>query len=372
MTLAVGALFCPSCASALAPGMAACARCGRAVHPAAALRVARRRPPLVTVLAVLQSLGAVVYLGGAAAMASAFAAIPEGRRLADLAVPMAAVLVVGGFGILHLTSARGLWKLKRYGRTLLRFFAILGLLAFPFGTIVAVAVLVYVNTPGVRLLFSERPMDDLTAEQYAYVLATMRSPASRAAVIVICVLLVAGTATAITASLTLPRITRARIAANEARALAILREFVAAETNYAVESGGYYGTPECLAVPAKCVPGYRGKSLTALPGVPVFQQAGFVFQFTPGRPVGSTVSAGRAASLAPIDKFSLVGVPVHPGWSGERMFCVDSTLKIRWATGAPPNVYYQFCPPHWRLLGEMGANTQAKTHDNQFPVASYR
>jgi len=65
-------------------------------------------------------------------------------------------------------------------------------------------------------------------------------------------------------------------------------------------------------------------------------------------------------------------VPVHPGWSGERMFCVDSTLKIRWGTGTPPNVYYEFCPPHWRQLGEMGGNTQAKNHDNQFPVASYR
>jgi general secretion pathway protein G len=75
---------------------------------------------------------------------------------------------VVGFGVvgsLQIAAGIGLLKLQGYGRVIQIGFAIPGLLVFPVGTIVAGAVLWYLFRPHVRLLFSGRTAEQLSAAE---------------------------------------------------------------------------------------------------------------------------------------------------------------------------------------------------------------
>jgi type II secretory pathway pseudopilin PulG len=128
------------------------------VLPGADPRDLMRRPGVVTLLAILCALfGAMVLLAGMAFL------VPGVRKPAALAIGTGLLLLAG----LDLATAVGLWKLKRYGRTLLMVLSCLGLLAVPIGTIVSILLLIYLTRPGVHVLFSGVDPERLSGDQMA-------------------------------------------------------------------------------------------------------------------------------------------------------------------------------------------------------------
>jgi hypothetical protein len=123
---------------------------------------AYRRPPIISLLAVMQVIG-----GGLLAIAAIdlfFIAPQNVVGLASLWLLLAIVDIVCGVG---------LWRLRPYGRLILEVLSWIGLIAFPIGTIVSVLTLAYLRKPGIRLLFSGTPPERLRPEQVAEVQAAM-------------------------------------------------------------------------------------------------------------------------------------------------------------------------------------------------------
>jgi prepilin-type N-terminal cleavage/methylation domain-containing protein len=60
----------------------------------------------------------------------------------------------------------------------------------------------------------------------------------------------------IIAAIAIPSLVRARVSANESATIGDIRTLISAEAAYHAATGGYYGTPECLGVPATCILGY--------------------------------------------------------------------------------------------------------------------
>src|SRR5690349_14748610 len=89
------------------------------------------RPTAVTLLGVLNILGglAALAMGGLAIVVGFNAS--EGSRLL---VVYGAVMAAGG--ILYLVAGRGLLKLEPYGRSAQMIINVIGLFAFPIGTII--------------------------------------------------------------------------------------------------------------------------------------------------------------------------------------------------------------------------------------------
>lgn len=125
-----------------------------------------RRPTLVTVLSVLNFIGApitllmgffMIYLGQT----------DEGIEMRGLMVGIGAVYFA--LGVMSLLIGIGLWNLKSYGRTLQIISSCIGLLAIPLGTIISGLILWYFFKPGVKVLFSERPVANLSDWEIAEV-----------------------------------------------------------------------------------------------------------------------------------------------------------------------------------------------------------
>ena len=68
-------------------------------------------------------------------------------------------------GLLLLATGLGLWRLRPWARVPALVAAVLLLLAFPYGTVLAVPLLLYLLSPGVRALYSARPVDELAPRQ---------------------------------------------------------------------------------------------------------------------------------------------------------------------------------------------------------------
>jgi hypothetical protein len=253
-----------------------------------------------------------------------------------------------GFGIVQLTCGIGLLKLKRYGRFLLRSLSIVGLLAFPVGTIISIVILIYLNTPGIKLLFSERPVQDLTVVEYAQLVAASESSTAATVVVIIGVLGVGVVSIGIVAAIAVPGLLRARVASNEAAAIGTLRTFAAAELAYASVNNGRYGSPECLMAPAKCIPGYSGSPFLASPMGRAFQSRGYVFQFFSTEttdPQNVLAEPARA-----IKSFAVLALPMTVRSTGHRSFCIDASNRLTWTvTLNPPSVLLAACP-EWNDL----------------------
>lgn len=328
-----------------------CQTCGNSLQDNVALRVAPRRPAIITILAVFQFLGAALW--GLFSLSVAAAIVGSPSPAPRSSVVFASILLVALLSItaLQLAGGIGLLKMKRYGYSLLRVWSILGLIAFPVGTIISILILVYLNSPGVKLLFSERPVHDLTTAEYAAMIAATKSNTAAVAVIVIVSVILGVAMIGIIAAIAIPGLLRARIAANEAGAVATLRTFASAEAAYAARNGGRYGSPECLSAPDRCVPGYTGPPFHASPVERVFENNGYIFTFlSPG-----TVDPQKAFDepARKIERYALLALPSRSNSTGQRLFCVDSTGTIVWTTKVPPpSDVLTSCPAEWTPMGE--------------------
>ncbi len=228
-------MICPKCGTALPSGSVLCRRCrtptmsGSVPGPAASAGVSRgvpggllKRPGLITLLAVLHFLNAGLM---ALAILGCLASLGQKN---PLGLPFAAVfLVIGGLSFL---AGMGLWKLESFGRTLQIVFSCFGLLGIPFGTLISILILIYLNKPGVQVLFSGKSERDLTAEE-RFALQSMSD--SGAVIVIVAVIFVAGIAMAgIIAAIAVPNFLMAVQRAKQKRTMADMKAVASSIEQY--------------------------------------------------------------------------------------------------------------------------------------------
>jgi hypothetical protein len=334
-------MFCAKCGGAIPDGGGFCVKCGTPARPLTTPDGRLKRPGAITLLAILDFIGGGLWL-----VICLFALVglsmgsPADREPAVIGI----FALLALFAIVQIVCGIGMWKLKRYGRVLQIISACIGLLGIPIGTIISIVILVYLNKPGVKLLFSETPVTSMTPEEQALVAATSSSSSTAtviiAAVSVLILLFVVG----IVAAIAVPGLLRARMSGNEAVAIGHLRAFTTAETSYALGNRLLYDRPDCLMRPAECVAGYSGPAfLSEHPE----QKSGFRFTFYPGAPPAPLPAGASASSMT---SFVITAAPISQS-TGSRQFCADHSGDIRAAPLSAETVTAgPACPPNWSVV----------------------
>jgi type IV pilus assembly protein PilA len=285
-----------------------------------------KRPPIISLLAVLQFIGGGFWmLGAVVGLIGAVAGSGDPR---GDAVTLVAAVVCGAIGAAQLTCGSGLWNLRPIGRTLQRIFAFIGLLGIPIGTIISILILVYLNKPGIKVLFSGRPSSDWTQQEVADVAAIPQSSAAVVVVMAIAVGLVVVAFLGIVAAIAVPGLLRAKISANEASAIGALRAIVSAETSFATSCapGGYAVTLEDLAKPPRdAATGFISADLSTNGVVKAGYRIAVTRDAAPGvRDVTAAAGTCNGSANAPASSFFASAEPVTPGGTGIRYFAVDA------------------------------------------------
>ena len=146
----------------------------------------------------------------------------------------------------------------------------------------------------------------------------------------------------IIAAIAIPSLLRARVSANEAAMIGDLRTVVSAEAAYQTVNGGYYDRLDCLAGPARCIPGYTGPSLLLPELANAATKNGYRRTFHPG-----PAASPRPATVSPTSmmSYAYVGVPDQKGTTGVRAFCGDATgIICHENSGVMPESLTGACP----------------------------
>jgi len=327
-------MYCARCGSPLAANAAVCPSC-RAPVAAAGVDPPRElsRPGIVTVLAVLQFIGAAVSLLAAVVMLVA-TALSDGRNGGQ---PLGMLLggVFGALGVAELVCGIGLLKLKSYGRTLQLVFSWIGLLGFPIGTLISVLILIYLNKPGIKVLFSGRPASQLTADDWAHVAAVSRSRAAPWLIGAIVVLLLVVPILGIVAAVAIPGLLRARKSGNEASAIGSLRAINSGQAAFSVgcARGGYAVTLDDLVKPPN---GDRQGFISDDLGINGVTKSGYVISLArdaaPGvTDVGTAASTCNGSTASPASSYFASAEPVTLDTTGTRYFATDARGTIFWS-----------------------------------------
>jgi len=118
------------------------------------------------------------------------------------------------------------------------------------------------------------------------------------------------------AAVAIPNLLQSRVSANEAAAIADIRNIVSAEAVFSSSSGGWYGDLACLAAPKGCIDGYDGPGFildAALAGAS--EKNGYKRAFHRGPSAGARGYQG----------FAYTATPAAPGQTGVRSFCGDAS-----------------------------------------------
>lgn len=337
-------MTCPHCGADVPSGSSFCYACRKrvtgaavadpsgpppALPPNAALDAATlARPGVVVAIALLDFLGAAAALltGGLLLFAAANSA--EGR------VPMAAFgLLALLFAGLQAACGLGLLWLKPWARVLQIVMAVLSIC-----NVISILVLIYLLRPGVKLLFSGRPPQQMSALELELVKrqATLEgSGAVVIAVVLVLMMLVVPAVVGIIAAIAIPSLLRAKVSANESGTIGNLRTLVSAQAAYSGANGGSYeGQPRCLAIPAQCLPGYSGPAFVDEPmAAERFTRFGYVVRFFPG-PAAVTDSARQSPTS--VASYAWTAEPINHGRTGFRSFCADQTGVICSTTERQP------------------------------------
>lgn len=131
---------------------------------------------------------------------------------------------------------------------------------------------------------------------------------------------------------------------NESRVIGDIRMTISAEATFAAFSGGSYGSPECLASPASCLPEYTGPPMVGSIAPWASPRGGYVRTFHPGPPGRGPGVENTQASERLFSSYAFVAVPLVPGTTGTRSFCGDSTGRICVTDdGSVPAVHEGLC-----------------------------
>lgn len=233
-------MFCPKCGTALPSGSVLCRRCrtptmsGNVPRPVTPAGVSRQmgdaslqRPGLITLLAVLHFLTA-----GILALAVVLLLVTMGQKNA---VPLPAAFICLVMGAVSFFAGMGLWKLESYGRTLQIILSCFGLLGIPFGTLISILILIYLNKPGVQVLFSGKSERELTADD-RFALQSLNSGGST--IVIVAVVVIVGIAMAgILAAIAVPNFLTAIQRAKQKRTMADMKAIAANIEQYRQANG---------------------------------------------------------------------------------------------------------------------------------------
>jgi hypothetical protein len=146
--------------------------------------------------------------------------------------------------------------------------------------------------------------------------------------------------------LTLPNLMASRMSANEAAAIGDIRTVIMAEVEYSKANGELYDTLECLAAPARCIPGFEATRPGFL--APELATARVKMGYTRTFHAGPAPEGGRPKGVSPtsMTSYAYVALPASPLSSGVRSFCGDVTGRLCANTdGSTPVVVGGQCAP---------------------------
>ena len=311
--------------------MAFCTSCGTPVAAASGAAGAHvlKRPGIVGLLSVLHFIGGGFWLLVALVMIGVgITELRQGQGEAGVILGLA--VVIGGFGVTQVACGTGLWNLKRYGRTIQLVFAWIGLLGIPIGTIIAILILVYLNKPGIKTLFSGRQASELSDQEWTEVAAVSGMSGVVVALIAIAIGVVGFAMVGIIAAIAVPGLLRARASGNEASAIGSLRAINSGEAAFAASCGGG-GYAVALADLAKSPREGGSGFISPDLGTNGVVKNGYVM-FLGKDAASGVVDVGTAAATcngstnAPANSYFASAEPVTPGagGTGTRFFATDT------------------------------------------------
>src|SRR5918995_137651 len=120
------------------------------------------------------------------------------------------------------------------------------------------------------------------------------------------------------------------IRARERMALLALSTVLQAQKAYAAQNGSYFDEFRCLTAPAECVPAFAADGAPFLdPSYPWLQpRLGYARKFHPGPKATADQVARARASPTSLTAFAFTATPLHPGRTGGRAFCGDSSGRM--------------------------------------------
>jgi hypothetical protein len=286
------------------------------------------RPPVVTVLAVLQ------LIGGTLAMVLGLLGMAAGGLSGT--VPVLGVVVaamLAALGALQLACGVGLWTLKPWAYTLQILLAVIGLLGFPIGTILSACILWLFLRPGAKVLFSGRPAGQLTPQEAADVAAFGRSTLATAVIVLVVLLAVVVPLLGILSAIAIPSFLRARIAGNEASAIGSIRAVNSAQAAFAATCGNGYYAPDLASLSIPGEPGgvaFIGPDLSMDPAV----KNGYTITLVGGRPAEDAPAGCNGAQV--VESYFVSAEPTPPGSTGQRYFGANQEGTIFESTSPVP------------------------------------
>lgn len=302
------------------------------------------RPGVITLLAVLQfiSAGVLLLIG----VGLAFVAMTDSSQPVDPRVGLIAALSLA-FAAYQFICGYGLFRLRQYGRVMEIISAIVGLLAFPIGTLISIAILLYLNKPGVKVLFLGKTPDELSPAEIEQLSTLLSDGALAAAIIVVAVVIIAIVAIGLVAAIAVPGILRARMAGNEAVAIGSLRAVSSAQSTFAAScaNGLYARTLNTLGSGPSGGSAFISPDLSAAATV---TKSGYTVTM---RGTAATGAACNGASNLASD-FCAWAIPISNA-TGSRMFCVDQSGTLREApvsVGISNVTANAGCPITWSPL----------------------
>jgi general secretion pathway protein G len=149
-----------------------------------------------------------------------------------------ALLVIGVFfGGLQLAVGIGLLKLRPWARGIEIGLSIVGLLNFPFGTVIGALILVYLFRPEAKLLFSGRPVAELGPQELAAL--TRRTDSATVVIVGAAVALMLVVMIGIVAAIAIPNLLNAIHRGRQKRTMADMRTIATAIGTYDVDHDRY-------------------------------------------------------------------------------------------------------------------------------------
>ena len=230
-------MFCSNCGATIADDTRFCPTCGAAATtgtaPAPPSALKRERPGVITLLAVLDIVGAVMW----ALIGLGWFALSRDASVGMVGVILGSISLVVGLTLAF--CAYGLWNLKRWGRALQIALSIFGLLAFPIGTLISILVLVFMFQPGIKVLFSERPVESLSADETAHLRKLAQSQMAMVITVVIGVGFVAIPIAGIIAAIAIPNLLNAVDRGKQKRTMADTKSIATAVEAFRVDHNAY-------------------------------------------------------------------------------------------------------------------------------------
>ena len=227
-------MFCPQCGAPAETGSQFCAACGAAITDPDA-PVARARPALVTIIAVLRGLAALWWLALGLVLITA-ARQPDSAVFLPLGVFCLVITVI------EAVCLAGLWMLKPFGRTMQIGISIVGLLFFPIGTLISILILVYMFNPGIRLLFSARTVDTMSPQEKAHVRSLAAWSTGALVIGIVAAVFVLVAMTGVIAAIAIPNLLNAIDRGKQKRTMADMRTIAQGVEAYKREFNNQYPT----------------------------------------------------------------------------------------------------------------------------------